>query len=302
MLVVGIVNSVRNRELTPPTEVEIENRFHPQNGGADKFLEFLNEELVPFINKRYRTRQYKILIGHSLGGLFALHALTRHNTFNAYILADPTLVWNNQVAVKEAERFVASTKEANTDLYITATGESGTAMSAIDTLCAALDSYHVNGFRWTFKLMPEETHLSIPHLSIYSGLDHIFDRWHLANRLQLFDEGGLEAIHRHFREGGKRYGYDRQTPPQVVALLVADLIASLRLDEAADVLLHDERNYPAPWNQLDALARAYEQQGKEDQAITFYKLSLGKNPKNEWAKRKLAEFGVDRNKRSVPQR
>jgi hypothetical protein len=46
-------------------------------------------------------------------------------------------------------------------------------------------------FRWTFKQMPGETHTSIPHQSIYSGLDTIFDGWHLANPLKLYDEGGL---------------------------------------------------------------------------------------------------------------
>lgn len=58
------------------------------------------------------------------------------------------------------------------------------------------------------------------------------------------------------------------------------------------MLLHDAKNYPPPWNQLDALARAFEKRGDTSQAARFYLLSLKENPKNEFAKRKLAEMGV----------
>jgi tetratricopeptide (TPR) repeat protein len=141
--------------------------------------------------------------------------------------------------------------------------------------------------------MPGETHTSIAHQSIYSGLDKIFDNWHLANPLKLYDEGGLEAIHRHFAEGNRRYGYDRKTPAFTVSLVVAALLAQQRLEEAGSVLLHDPKTYPPPWNQLEALGRAYAEKGDNKQAIHFYTLSLEGNPNNEWARKKLKEAGVD---------
>jgi predicted Zn-dependent protease len=79
----------------------------------------------------------------------------------------------------------------------------------------------------------------------------------------------------------------------VQTVVVAALMARDRLEEAATVLQHDPKNYPAPWNQLDALARAYAQRGDSKQAIRFYKLSLEENPKNDWARKKLGELGVD---------
>jgi hypothetical protein len=98
------------------------------------------------------------------------------------------------------------------------------------------------------------THTSIPLRSIHDGLDTIFDGWHLTDLLELYDKGGLEAIHRYFREGGRRYGYYRTTSPFTVSLIVARLMGSGRLEEAAEVLLHDPKAYPPPWNQIDALA------------------------------------------------
>jgi tetratricopeptide (TPR) repeat protein len=184
-------------------------------------------------------------------------------------------------------------QELPSDLYVTATDEGGPALSADYKLCAIVNQRTPRDFRWTFKQMPGETHTSIPHQSIYSGLDHIFDGWHLANPLKLYDEGGLEAVHRHFAEGGRRYGYNRSTPAFTVSLIVAALMAKDRLEEAASVLQHDPKTYPAPWNQLDALARAYEQRGDKEHAIHYYDLSLKVNPNNEWARKKLKEAGVD---------
>lgn len=302
MIVVGIGNTERNRDLTPHTDVEIEKRFHPINGGADAFLEFIHGELIPYVDTHYRTRPYKVLVGHSLGGLFAIYTLASSpRLFNAYIAIDPTLSWNDDAAVKKLETVFKDTEKLSSDLYITATDEGGPALGADYKLCGILNQRTPREFRWTFKQMPGETHTSIPHQSIYSALDHIFDGWHLANPLKLYDEGGLAAIHRHFAEGGRRYGYDRKTPAFTVSLVVAALIAQDRLEEAALVLQHDPKTYPAPWNQLDALARAYAQRGDNKQAIHYYKLSLKVNPNNEWARKKLKEAGEDVDSRFPPQ-
>jgi hypothetical protein len=75
-----------------------------------------------------------------------------------------------------------------------------------------------------------------------------------------------------------------------------------RLEEASRLLVHDEKAYLAPWNQLDALARAYGDRGTQERAIHFYKESLKANPKNEWAKRKLREMGADPDQNSNQQR
>ncbi len=294
MLVVGIANTERIRDLTPPTEVETEKRFLPKNGGADTFLQFISGELIPYVDTHYRTRPYKVLVGHSAGGLFAIYALASNPTlFNAYIVIDPMLSWNNQAAATKLEAVFKDTKELSSDLYITATDEGGPALSADYKLCGILNQRTPREFHWTFKPMPGETHTSIPHQSIYSGLDHIFDGWHLANPLKLYDEGGLAAVHRQFAEGGRRYGYNRNTPAFTVSLIVAALMAQDRLEEAATVLQHDPKTYPAPWNQLDALARAYAQRGDKEHAIHYYELSLKANPNNEWAKTKLKEAGVE---------
>lgn len=297
MIVVGINSgdrALRTRDLTTPSQAEIDNRFSPGNGGADAFLSFIAEELVPYIDRNYRTRPYKVLVGSSLGGLFAIHALlTRPKLFNAYIAIDPSVGWNNGAEVAAARQFFSEVKELNADLFITAANMYGTATPEVRSLVGVLDGNTAQGFRWKFEYMEDENHISIPLPSIYYGLKSIFDGWYVVNPLLLFDEGGLDAIDKHFRQGGQRYGYERRASPFTVSLVVAGLIKAGRLEEASAVLLRDPKLYSPPWNQLDALARAYAQRGDTRQTIRYYILSLRENPNNTWARQKLKELGTN---------
>jgi uncharacterized protein len=297
MIVVAIHSgdvAQRTRDLTPPSQAEIDNRFSPGNGGADAFLSFIGDELIPYVEKTYRTRPYRILVGHSFGGLFAIHALvSKPKLFNAYIAIDPTISWNNGAEIVRARNFLSQGQELQADVFITAANAFGGTEPGIDDLVAALDANKARGFRWNFEWMKDENHLSIPLPSIYSGLKKIFEAWYLTDPLQLFDEGGLEAVDKHFRQGGRRYGYERTTSPFTISLIVAGLTKTRRLEEASTLLLHDTKAYPPPWNQLDALARAYAERGNRQQAIHYYELSLHENPQNNWARQKLREMGVD---------
>jgi predicted alpha/beta superfamily hydrolase len=297
MLLVGIVSggmARRTHDLTPPSAAEMDNRFTPGNGGADAFLSFIAGEVIPFVDKNYRTRPYRMLVGHSLGGLFGIFALvTKPKLFNAYIAADPSLYWNNEAVVMQAESFFADTKSLQADLYMTASDDPGKGPSAVGRLNASLGKTAPAGFRWTLDWMKKEDHLSIPLPSIYRGLETIFEEWRLPDSLGLYDKGGIEAIHRRFREAGERFGYPgRTTPPFTVSLVVSDLMRAGRLEDASKVLLHDPAAYPPPWNQLDALARAYESRGNTQQAERYYLLSLKENPRNEFARKKLTGMGV----------
>lgn len=85
VLVVAVPNGTdRTRDLSPPTQDENEARDLPTHGGADSFLRFLNDELMPWVENRYRTRPYSILVGHSLGGLFAVHHTKIAGAFGNY--------------------------------------------------------------------------------------------------------------------------------------------------------------------------------------------------------------------------
>ncbi len=143
VLVVAVPNGAdRTRDLTPSSQEEVELRSMPTHGGADNFVRFLSDELMPWVESRYRTRPYSILVGHSYGGLFAVHTLlTRPDLFDAYLAISPSLDWNNQALVAEAETFFEATPELFADLYMTIGNEGGAMLGGVRTLAGVLDEH-----------------------------------------------------------------------------------------------------------------------------------------------------------------
>src|SRR5690242_10709176 len=127
LIVVGITNTDRTRDLTP---VRSSNKNaagqlqFPTSGGADNFLKFIETELIPQIEKEYRVQPYRILAGHSLGGLFAIHAMiSRPGLFNSFIAVSPSLGWEKGEALKRATDFLKNQKEMKATLYMSVGNE-----------------------------------------------------------------------------------------------------------------------------------------------------------------------------------
>ncbi len=297
MLVVGVPNFTnRSRDLTPPAEGEVDPSISPEYGGANDFLRFLSDELMPWVDERYRTRQHTILVGHSLGGLFTLHALvTQPDVFDGYIAISPSLQWDDQALVSRAETFFENTPELTADLYMTMGNETGADLGGLHKLAGVLDEHAPKGFRWNMRVMPEETHGSVPLRSFRQGLEAIFEGWNLGLRdlMTAFDEGGLQAVDGRYRASGERFGYERMTHPFTVVQIVFNLLDMERLEEAEAVLMRDPDKHPPPPMFLRTLAGAYEARGDADRAREIYTAALSANPADEQIRSKLTEMSVD---------
>jgi predicted alpha/beta superfamily hydrolase len=114
MIIVGIPNTNRNRDLTPSHA-----SYHPpldsaevaDSGGGENFLAFIEKELIPHIDSLYPTTSYKTLIGHSFGGLFAINTLINHpDLFNAYVAIDPSMSWDDQKLLKQSKEVLKENK------------------------------------------------------------------------------------------------------------------------------------------------------------------------------------------------
>jgi predicted alpha/beta superfamily hydrolase len=108
MILVGIANTQRRRDLSGPTEIEKDKEVAPVVGGSEKFRAFIKEELFPEISKRYRTTSEKSIIGESLSGLFVVETFfLTPEMFDNYIAFDPSLWWNNHYLVRTAKEHLA---------------------------------------------------------------------------------------------------------------------------------------------------------------------------------------------------
>src|SRR5687767_5491135 len=129
LIVVGVTNTDRTRDLSPTKSSQKnpagELQF-PTSGGADNFLKFFETELIPEIQKQYRVQPYRVLAGHSLGGLFAIHSMiSKPGLFNSYVSVSPALQWENGETLKRAEDFLKKQKEMKVTLYVSLGNEPG---------------------------------------------------------------------------------------------------------------------------------------------------------------------------------
>jgi len=276
LIVVGITNTDRTRDLTPthvtttaPTTGTVQ---FPTSGGADKFLKFIETELIPDIEKRYRVQPYRVLAGHSFGGLFAVHTfLSRPELFNSYIAVSPSLQWDNEFEVKRAEEFFKNRKELKATLYLSLGNEPGAIGEGFKDFKALLSKVQVKGFEWQAEQMTDEDHGSVVMRSHYDGLRKIYDGWQVARDAQTGAfTGDLKAADEHYKWLSEKFGYQFWTPENLINQIGYQFLQNGKSDEAITVFKANVERYPGSANVYDSLAEAYERSGKIELATPLY--------------------------------
>lgn len=172
LIVVGVQNTERRRDLAPATTVPEEQKLAPKAGGTAKFRAFLRDELKPEIAKRYRVTAESGIIGESAAGLFVVETFVEEPTlFDHYIAADPSVWWNEQHLVRTALPKLAWWTAGPKTLYIANSDEGDPEGTAI--LLRALESY-APPVTWTYEPMPDEHHSTIYPRAALRGIRKIF--------------------------------------------------------------------------------------------------------------------------------
>lgn len=117
ILLVGIANTERRRDLTGFTNVASDKKIAKEVGGSSRFRAFIQTELIPFINEKYKPKNYKGIIGESLAGYFVVETFfDEPDLFDFYIAMDPSVWWNDYFIVRNAETKL-SNKHQNKTLW-----------------------------------------------------------------------------------------------------------------------------------------------------------------------------------------
>ncbi len=161
MILVGIANTQRRRDLTGPTEIAKDKEIAPIVGGSEKFRAFIKEELFPEINKRYRTTKEKSIIGESASGLFVVETFfLTPEMFDNYIAFDPSLWWNNHYLVRTAKEHL--TLFPKTQKRIWFAGSSVEDISQYTkSLAEILKTENLPNISWIYSPEPKEKHNTI---------------------------------------------------------------------------------------------------------------------------------------------
>jgi predicted alpha/beta superfamily hydrolase len=161
-LLVGIENTERRRDLTGPTENEEDRKIAVRVGGSANFRAFLRDELIPEIEKRYRTTRERAIVGESLAGLFVVETLLLEPAlFDTWIAFDPSLWWNDEKLVKQAGSAAAIQAMPPKRLYIAMSSDGS--IAAARRLARSLSRRRAGTLRVWSVPMPEEKHATIYH-------------------------------------------------------------------------------------------------------------------------------------------
>jgi predicted alpha/beta superfamily hydrolase len=182
LIVVAIPNGrgMRNRDLTPASLHQDGNEAGTMGSGemgrGDRFLDFIERELIPHIDANYRTTRERILAGHSRGALLVLQSLiSKPMLFQARFMFSAPLMRDEQRLIVDARKFFTENPGLNSFLYCN-WGEAenegmGRSYHAMKELLA---SRAPKGLRWTIERARAAGHQQTPVIALPSALYDYF--------------------------------------------------------------------------------------------------------------------------------
>jgi len=270
-IVVGIPNTDRRRDFTPVSEVR-----SPTSGGADKFLEFMEDELFPYIDENYRTHSYKTLYGHSLCGMFAIYTLfEKPEMFDSFIAVSPYLMYADQYVINKVESKLSNRTVFKKQLFITL-GNEPEYKASLGRMEQLL-SEKTELLTWEISKRESEDHMSVPLKSFYDGLEFIYSNWRLTNETL---EMGLEVVKKHYVNLSDKYGYSVNPTEGAINVIGYQQLGKNEYGSAIEVFEYNVELYPKSANVYDSLGEAMEKGGRTNEAIENYKAAVEIGTKN----------------------
>lgn len=181
-IVIGIATVDRRRDFTFPTTIEADKKKYPTTGHSDKFIAFIEKELQPFIESKYKTIASKTIIGESLGGLLATEILFKKpKLFNKYIIVSPSLWWDNGSLLNQHPAIFKNGLNQPTDIYI-GVGKEGLTPTEIprvmevdaNLLADKIKHAKDKAVKVYFDYLPQENHATIMHQAVANAFKLLY--------------------------------------------------------------------------------------------------------------------------------
>lgn len=297
MVLVGISNDKnRIRDLTTSTiNAKYGMPFNEENGKAESFSKFIEKELIPYIENNYPVTNFRTLIGHSYGGLFTLYSLLKHpHLFANYLAIDPSLDWDGQKLLNEAQGLLATQKFENKSLYMSLSGQlhMQDSQKTIDNVMLDTTDFTLfarsniafsnvvrqdinNGLSFEWKFYPNDLHGTVAFPSIMDGLLSLFEWYQMENtdKINSFNtpkEEILSIIKYREKKLKDHFGY--AVPPYPEELLNMSGYMNMDMQQQEKAKLYFElaiEYYPKSDNAYDSMADYYEARGDLANAVKF---------------------------------
>lgn len=288
MIVVGIENTDRQRDLTPSLVTP------GNNAKVNPFVNFLETELIPYVDKNYNTAPYRVLVGHSLGGLTAIDILTNSpKLFNAYLAIDPSMWYDSEKFLNNTITQIPGKNLQGTRLFIGTANTMPKGMTlanlekdksaetqhirAIFKLDNFIKGHPGNGLKYSLKYYENESHVSVPLISEYDGLRFIFDYYLIdITEKDLTDSTSTIATKykQHYNNISNEMGFKNAAPEAFINYLGYDAMLKKQYNRAGALFQLNMENYPNSNQVYDSYADYLIAKHDSTNAIAYYKKAL----------------------------
>jgi hypothetical protein len=171
---------LRGRDFTPSKTEQM-----PQSGGAEKFLRFIEEELIPFINSNYRTSNDRTIAGSSLGGLFTLYTLfNKPDLFTRYLLTSPASGWDSDIIYSFEGKYAESNPPHSARLFM-AMGGAERGVNEFEKLVNHLRDRNYSSIQFETRVLDGIGHSGSKAEGYTRGLQYLFAKTSLKIEAEL---------------------------------------------------------------------------------------------------------------------
>ncbi|MEO2050915.1 MAG: alpha/beta hydrolase-fold protein [Allomuricauda sp.] len=260
------------------------DRFQNFGEGKENFKGFLQDELMPYVNKQFRTNGENLLFGWEYGGSFAFHLmLEQPNLFNAYLIASPFPIFD---AIDDLD----TSSSMETQLYFAVSPDEYDVRHSTEKLNEKLKAHPIEGLAWTYFEFELEEHRSTGYPTLYHGLRDYFKYYQEfeTNNLQKFmAAGGMDFARDHAKQRAEKYGF---SPELSLWSRFTIIRSAMRADEYEqfETLLNalDKKSFLKELvanrdYAVSQMAAFYEKHNRFQEAIALYDLLLKKYPDSE---------------------
>ena len=294
MLVVGLDGGGdRIRDLTPThalydnhgKRVDGPDSWLASSGGGEAFLRFVREEVMPYVEQHYHAAPFRILAGHSVGGLTALHALNAHpDMFNAYLAVSPSLWWDRGSLIATTRSTLSLPPGRKEFLFLADSPEGRDFTRYVDGYLKVLKTKRPRGLTYSHAFYPGETHGSIAAKAYYDGLRFLYPDWEASDA-----QDSAKHLRSHYRAMSLRLGYDVQPGQGKISDWGAGFLRAGKADDAIAMYKWNVENFPATASVYGELGDAYARAGDQSSAAGAYSRALSLSPSDPDLTARLAK-------------
>ena len=282
MIVVGLANVDRYRDLSP-----VGRRGNPS--GIEPFSRFVADELIPFVDSDYRTKDFRVLVGPQAGAEFGLYTLAaRPGLFDAFIIENPFRSGPvRDVLTREFGKVMDGGLPSFTYLQVSCYERAGHMDMTAET--EMFRAFEKKVSEREPKNLTLVTHYVgnnedfIPPLRIKEGLRELFREYRFPDNKEVF---GLDDVTEHYISLSGRFGFEIDVPEMTLVTEAVDLKGRGDIESAREILDYLIEIYPRSVDGHWQLANLYRELGERGRAIEHYRECLaiipGMRPAQYW--------------------